>query len=97
MSALDFALGPSSEVVIVADEQRDDTAKMLQTLRNSFLPKNVTLLRSVKDTDEITRLANFTINMKSKDGKATAFVCRNHVCELPTTDPHVMRSLLDDQ
>ncbi len=97
MITLDFALGPSSEVVIVADKHRDDTAKMLQTLRSNFLPKNVILLRSSKDTDEITRLAAFTKNMKSKDGKATAFVCRNHVCQLPTTDPKVMQSLANDQ
>jgi len=97
MIALDFAMGPSSEVVIVANDHTDDTSKMLQTVRSRFLPRNVTLLRSGKDTDEIARLAQFTRDMKSKDGKATAFVCQNHVCKLPTTDPHVMRSLLDDQ
>jgi uncharacterized protein YyaL (SSP411 family) len=98
MIALDFALGPSSEVVIVGDPQREDTADMLRAIRSKFLPKNVILVRSsVEDTDEITSLAKFTKDLKAKEGKATAFVCQNHVCKLPTTDPNAMLKLLDEQ
>jgi uncharacterized protein YyaL (SSP411 family) len=98
MIALDFALGPSSEVVIVADPQGEDTADMLRAVRSKFFPKNVILVRSsVEDTDEIASLAKFTKDLKAKEGKATAFVCQNHVCKLPTTDPYAMLELLDEQ
>jgi len=98
MIALDFALGPSSEVVVVGDSQKEDTAKMLQTVRSRFLPRKVVLLRSsVEESPEITDLAKFTKDLHGKGGKATAFVCRNYVCNLPTTDAQVMLELLDGQ
>ena len=98
MIALDFALGPSSEVVVVGDPQKEDTAKMLQTVRSRFLPGKVVLLRSsVEESPEITDLAKFTKDLHGKGGKATAFVCRNYVCNLPTTDAQAMLELLNGQ
>jgi uncharacterized protein YyaL (SSP411 family) len=98
MIALDFALGPSSEVVIVGDSQGEDTADMLRAIRSKFFPNNVILVRSsVEDADEIASLAKFTKDLKAKEGRATAFVCQNHVCKLPTTDPSAMLELLDEQ
>lgn len=98
MSALDFALGPSSEIVIVGDPQKEDTAKMLQTLRSKFLPRKVVLFRSsVEESPEITGIGKFTKDLKGKEGKATAFVCRDHVCKTPTTDASAMLELLEDQ
>ena len=96
MTALDFALGSSSEVVIIGEPQKEDTAKMLQTVRSRFLPRKVVLFRSSHEKyPEITDLAKFTKDMKRKEGKATAFVCRDYVCKAPTTDPHTMLQLLD--
>ena len=30
-------------------------------------------------------------------GRATAYVCENYVCKLPTTEPDVMARLLDNK
>jgi uncharacterized protein YyaL (SSP411 family) len=98
MIALDFALGPSSEIVVVGNPQKEDTVKMLQALRSKFLPRKVVLLRSsMEKNPEITGLAKFTQNLRSEEGKATAFVCRDYVCNLPTTDAYAMLELLDRQ
>jgi uncharacterized protein YyaL (SSP411 family) len=98
LSALDFALGPSSEIVIVGDPQKEDTAKMLQTLRSKFIPRKVVLFRSsAEETSEITHIARFTKDLKEKEGKATAFVCRGYVCKTPTTDASAMIGLLESQ
>jgi len=96
--ALDFALGPSSEVVIVGNPRKEDTVKMLQTVRSKFVPRKVVLFRSsVEESPEITDLAKFTRNLRGKEGKATAFVCRNFFCKTPTTDVYAMLELLDDR
>jgi uncharacterized protein YyaL (SSP411 family) len=98
MSALDFALGPSSEIVIVGDPQKEDTAKMLQTLRSRFIPRKVILFRSsAEDSPEITNIARFTKDLKGTEGKATAFVCRGYICKTPTTDASAMLELLETQ
>jgi hypothetical protein len=33
--------------------------------------------------------------MSRKDGKATAYICENFVCKLPTNDPTIVARLLD--
>jgi uncharacterized protein YyaL (SSP411 family) len=98
MSVLDFALGPSSEVVVVGDPKKDDTARMLQTLRSKFLPRKVVILRSsAEKSQEITDIAKFTESLHGQGDKATAFVCRSHVCYLPTIDVRAMLELLNGQ
>lgn len=95
MAALDFALGPSYEVVIVGKEGAEDTQAMLRAIWRLFLPNKVVLFRPAEPAmPEIGRLAGFTKDLKSLDGKATAYVCRNYQCELPTTEVTQMLELL---
>ena len=88
MMALDYALNPNYEVVIVGQPAAKDTRAMLLALRRPFLPGKVVLLRPAdkKAAAEIIRMAPYTEFMVSKDGRATAYVCTNFVCKLPTTD-----------
>ncbi|MCZ7382021.1 MAG: thioredoxin domain-containing protein [Candidatus Methanoperedens sp.] len=93
MTALDFAIGPTAEVVIAGDLHAQDTRVMLSKLRKSFVPGKVVIFRPDGEP-EIIHIAEYTRNLKSKDGKATAYVCRNFSCKLPTTDAgEMMRSL----
>ena len=88
MVALQYALNPNYEVVIVGRPGNKDTRAMLAALRKPFLPGKVVLLRPAdKKTSAATiRLAPYTEFMIAKNGRATAYVCTNFVCKLPTTD-----------
>jgi hypothetical protein len=88
MVALQYALNPNYEVVIVGRTKAKDTRAMLAALRKPFLPGKVVLLRppDKKAAAEIIRLAPYTEFMVAKNGRATAYVCTNFVCKLPTTD-----------
>ena len=94
LSALDFAIGPTSEVVIVGDIKAGDTRNLLAALRRGFIPGKVVIFLP-PGSSEIVYLADYTRNLKSKDGKATAYVCRNFSCKLPTTDAGEMMKLLN--
>ncbi|MFX1492134.1 MAG: thioredoxin domain-containing protein [Promethearchaeota archaeon] len=95
ISSVDFAVGPSFEIVIVGDLAASDTQTMVKTINNQFLPNTVTLLIPTDDNGEVLmKLAPFTKDYKPIDGKATAFVCANHVCQRPTTDVKTMLKLL---
>jgi uncharacterized protein YyaL (SSP411 family) len=43
----------------------------------------------------LDELAPFTREFTAIDGKATAYVCRNHTCRLPVTDPGSLAAILD--
>ena len=88
MVALQYALNPNYEVVIVGRPGAEDTQAMLAALRKPFVPGKVILLRPAdkKAAADIIRLAPYTEFMTARDGRATAYVCTNFVCKLPTTD-----------
>jgi uncharacterized protein YyaL (SSP411 family) len=97
MAALDFSLGPSSQVVIVGKPGSGDTMTMIQSLQGSFLPNKVVMFRSTEEQDPaIIQLAEYTRNLESIGGKATAYVCRDFRCDLPTTDEKQMLTLLNE-
>lgn len=96
MAALDFAFGPTYEVVVVGDPAANDTQEMLTVLRSVFVPNKVVLFcPGNEESPDISGIAGFTKSLSSKDGKATAYVCINTACERPTTDTATMLALLD--
>jgi uncharacterized protein YyaL (SSP411 family) len=87
LTGVDFALGPSHEVVLVGNREADDTRAMIQALREIYNPNTVILLRPFNGTDsEIVELAPFLEKHQGMEGRATAYVCRDQACELPTTE-----------
>jgi uncharacterized protein YyaL (SSP411 family) len=98
MIALDLACGPSYEVVIVGEQQAEDTKAMVGALRTAFVPNKVVIFRPAEqEAPEIIRLAGFTKDLTPLNNKATAYVCKTFRCELPTTDVHQMLAMLKDE
>jgi uncharacterized protein YyaL (SSP411 family) len=95
MTALDFGIGPSLEVVIAGKSGAQDTERMLGMLRQMYVPNKVVLFRPMgAEEPPITRIAEYTDAQTAIDGKATAYVCQNYSCKTPTTDPAEMVRLL---
>jgi len=95
MAAVDVAVGPSYKVVVAGNSAAEDTLAMLKALGSSFVPNEVVLLRSAdKEPPEIVRFAPFTERQRGINGKATAYVCVNYNCKLPTPDIRKMLELL---
>lgn len=94
---LDYAIGPSKEVVIVGDPGADDTAAMTRAVRKGFMPNKVVILRPAEEeSPDIDKITGFTEHQASIDGKATAYVCTSNTCKSPTTDIEVMLRALND-
>ena len=87
MSALEFALNPSYEVVIVGNRKKQDTLVMLAALQKPFIPQKVVLFRTEEPNAaaDIADIAPFTRSMVTRNGQATAYVCQDFACRLPTT------------
>jgi len=95
---LDFALGPSFEIVIAGKPENDDTHAMLDQIRKNFIPRKIVLLRGTENQSRaITELAPFTKYHEPVQGKATAHVCIDHNCKLPTTDLVMMMKLIGEE
>jgi uncharacterized protein YyaL (SSP411 family) len=97
LSGVDFAAGPSYEVVIAGESSGDDTKAMLHALNEHFLPSAVVILRPAGNGSSIDALTGTNQGHELIDGKATAYVCQNFMCSLPTNDVSKMLELLKER
>jgi uncharacterized protein YyaL (SSP411 family) len=88
MSGLDFLLGPSFEIVLAGTDIRP----LQRAVFSAFVPNKVVLHGGA----DISSLASFTKLQRPIGGKATAYVCTNHLCRLPTGDPAKVQQLLEE-
>ena len=86
MSAVDFLIGPSFEIVLAGG----NIHSLKRAVFASFVPNKV-VLRSGAD---VARIAPFTKMQKAIRGKATAYICTNQQCKLPTGDAGKVAELL---
>ncbi len=95
LGAIEFAEGPSFEVVIAGVSGREDTVELLTALNRSFQPNLVKIFVPLEeDNPEIARYAPHAAAFRAEGGRATAFVCSNFQCSSPTTDRDEMLSRL---
>jgi hypothetical protein len=98
ISALNTAEKGTAEVIIAGDHAKEDTKRFLHALHSSFLPDVNTMVVNPDIPDPvITKLIPFASDLKTIDGKATAYVCRNFVCLAPTADPERMLQILSEE
>ncbi len=95
--ALDFALGPSAEIVIAGPADSPETEAMVQAVFKPFLPNKVVAFHPTDESArQIETLVPFIQGLTAKEAQATAYLCRNYACDLPTTDLAQFQSQLRD-
>ena len=73
----------------------EDTQAMIQAIRSRYTPDAVVIFRpSDEEEPEITKVAGFTRDIVTIEGKATAYVCTNYACDIPVTDIDEMLRLM---
>jgi len=92
LCAADFYHYKTKEVVIVGRPGGDDTRALLRTVFGRYLPNKVVMF-----SDGAAAGADHPLlkGKTTKSGAATAYVCENYNCKLPTTDPAVLAKQLD--
>lgn len=100
MVAIDFKIGPSYEVTIVGESEREDTKTLLWNLRKYFMPNKTVLFvdsspENVKNRSKIIKINSSLKLKKMIEKKATAYICVDKTCKPPTTSPKQMVKLLE--
>ena len=87
--ALDFHSDTPKEILIVTPLSRDEAQPFLAKLAATLAPNRVLVVSSAKDLPAQSKLIPLLEQKRPLGGKATAYVCEQRVCELPTSDPEV--------
>ena len=97
LAAVDFSLTKPKQIIIAGDVKSDDTKMMLKTLYEFYIPNKVVIhADSENESNYVTKNLEIVKYMTMIKGKATAYVCENYACKLPTNDLVVFISLLDE-
>ena len=94
LSALDFYLSTVKEVVIVGGHNEPDTQALLSEVYRHYLPNRVIV--GLRDGDEPLASVPLLKNRIKIEGRPTAYVCQNYICQLPVTDPDALAKQLVD-
>ncbi|HEX8917089.1 MAG TPA: thioredoxin domain-containing protein [Chloroflexota bacterium] len=89
LSSLDFYLSPQMQVAIVGNPAEDDTRGLLDVVHSIYLPNSV-VVAGASDASPILR------GRQRLDGTATAYICRQMSCRMPTNDPEQLRGQLQE-
>jgi uncharacterized protein len=94
LSALDFALGPVTQVAILGDRADPAMQAMLQSLSRGYYPRTVLAASEVPPPAGSPALL---YDRPLLDQKPTAYVCRDFVCRLPVNDAVLMLDQLSGE
>jgi uncharacterized protein YyaL (SSP411 family) len=96
LMAFDYALGPTKQVVIAGNPGDKDTKEMLVALRTRFLPRKVVVLYPEGNEGKaVGEIVPFVKGREKMERKATAYVCVDYACRLPTTEVSRMISFME--
>ncbi|ALC16232.1 thioredoxin domain-containing protein YyaL [Desulfuromonas soudanensis] len=91
--ALDYALGPKSEVALTPSGEGDPPQELLAVLRSTFLPRTLLLVdRPGEEHNPLPLLLGKT----PLEGRPTAYLCRERTCLPPVTRGEELREILKD-
>jgi uncharacterized protein YyaL (SSP411 family) len=74
------------QVVLVSDGALRDAEALQDVVRRRYLPTAITVPVNSANRDRLNRVLPWMAAMKARDGRPTAYVCRDFSCQAPTTD-----------
>ncbi len=94
--ALDFSLAKPKQIVIAGKPGADDTRALLREVHAHFIPNKIILFADGGDGQQwLGGKLDFIKTATPLDGRATAYVCEDFVCQAPTNDVKKLRGLLE--
>ena len=85
LCVLDFYLDKTKEIVVLGKSKSCDTKELVAEVFRHYIPNRVFVGNDVEDET----VSNLPILQRKNlvNGKATAFVCEDYVCSLPSSTP----------
>ncbi len=89
LAGLDFALGPSYQVVIAGDAQSAKTLEMIRVIQGRYIPNKVVLFKPAGPEaesdykDKLESIAGFAGELEEYGNRPAVYICEDFNCRLP--------------
>ena len=98
LGVLDFYVSLPKEIAIIGDLADAEAGALLDAVHVRYLPNKV-VVGSAGGGENAENGRAYEMPLLAErgmvDGKPTAYVCQNYVCQLPVTDPQALAEQLD--
>jgi uncharacterized protein YyaL (SSP411 family) len=91
LSALSTYHAGMPQLVLVGDEP--GVQPLLEVTRRRYRPSSVVVRVDPAHRDALAELLPWTSGMTMRDGRPTAYMCRDFTCDAPVTTPDALRTL----
>ena len=82
-----FETDSPKEIVIVGNSNQEESMQFLTAVNSYYEPNKIILFKDMSNKNSVlSTLAPWTESQTTLEGKATAYICENFSCKLPTTD-----------
>ncbi|MBI3669251.1 MAG: thioredoxin domain-containing protein, partial [Acidobacteria bacterium] len=96
VAAVDFSLSKPKQIVIAGKPGAPDTKALLRLVHERYIPNKILILADgTQSQKQLAQWLPFLEGVTRKQDRATAYICENYVCKLPTNDSKVVARLLD--
>ena len=95
LSALSIYHAGVPQLVLVGNEA--GVQPLLDVTRSRYRPNSVVVRIDPTRTDAMAELLPWTSAMTMRDGRPTAYLCRDFACDAPVTAPEALRTLWDSR
>ena len=97
MAAVNFYLDKPKQILIAGQRNSPDTKAILREVHKRFIPNKILFLADGGPAHQrLSAGLEILDSLRQVDGKATAYICEDYVCKLPTNDVAVVARLLDE-
>ena len=93
LSAFEFMIGPSYEIIIVGNRNDLETQNIINSIMQKFIPNKMIILKDPIDSD-YSMPFEYLDSYSQINSKPTIYICQNFQCGLPTTDINDALSML---
>src|SRR5262249_14271074 len=94
LCALDTATRPGAQIVVAGEKGDPRTRALVAVVQKRYLPGRILLVADAATRAELGARMPWIAGMGELDGRPAAYVCRNHTCERPVTEPEALADAL---
>ena len=95
LAALSVYHSGALQIVLVGEGEAADTGALVDVVRRRYLPTAVLVPLREAHRRELSRLLPWTESLRARDGRATAYVCRDFACQMPATSADELNAQLE--
>lgn len=98
MAAFNYYLDKPKQIIIAGKIEAADTMAVLKTIHENFIPNKILMLADGAEGQRtLAKHFKFISSINQIGGKATAYICENNVCKLPTNDLKTIKQQLENK